>query len=1843
MLMILIFIKKELVMVIFDGEQPFESFYLKHFNSLQDLQNCTECFKNLSIYSSSIYYQTSQFDTGSFKRILTENDTWLDDTFWKNGGNYMKTPFSLGTLNSNPLSFIVSGSEKLLVTSDGIGINMSPSYSLDINGSLRVYRSSLYVTSIGSVGGIIDYTRFLSVNGSTGINGQFLKRTFSSNDWSNILTSDVTGLNAYTSSVNTSLTSLNSYTSSINSLTGSYFTQGGNSFGTTAILGTNDNNSLILETSGSARMFISSSGFIGIGNTTPETLLHLKSTTSVTSPFIRLESTSTGRPYIDFKSSGSLLGYIGWAANFSDIMYIRNTRNSDIYFGTNETNQMAIKNNGNVTIGGTTDFGYKFSVEGTSRFNGASTYFVSALFRNEAQIAFYANTGTRNVSQRRQTTDEGDRNGIVHFGFDGVSYNIGIVEKDNGTVGINTHSPVYNLDVSGNLRTTMDTYFATTSGNVGIGTTNPTSKIHIKSSGTVISQIESTTNSGTVINRIISLNSTGGILNFEQGVNISTGNSFETYDRQNSQLVDSYTVSGSRSLYTNGINRLNIFNNGNVGIGISSDAGYKLDVNGDINIPQTSNYKIAGNPFLQRNTSFWNYIYDFSNNVALQLGGTSDPVNYSNNTQHIFRSRAGSEYMRIDANGRLGIGLTAPTKKLHVYDNSGGVGNTTIRLESLAGGYGAGIEAGSIIAGTSTYLSMGKAVWDGEAAWNSTTTTQDSYFTLHTAQDGVVGEKMRITSGGNVGIGTTPRNKVEINGTTATLTALSSNTANGTLLLSDGGNLGVVQGISNYNSTYQGYVQVRNNDGANSTAYDYLINPLGGNVGIGTTSPSYKLDVFASSLSSTNGTILPIASFKSFVSSDSQLNIEEKREAIGTDWTTVTTYIRKKIDATNMAYIAFNPLGSTGDAAIAFGTGYGATEKMRIDRLGNVGIGTTAPSYQLDVSKSTGGGWVSSRIVNTSDGAASLILQNGVTGGAKSWTINTSSVTSGDFDITQGVNGSGTSRLYINTSGNVGIGTTTPSQKLSVLVSAGTAIPTIGSAGGHQILSNGSYGMMFGVNTTGNGWIQTARTDATATNYNLLLNPNGGNVGIGTQTPQKQLEVSDIIRSTSNFAGFEAIPSTGASYRWTLNNDSNFFLQSSSDKFVANAATRLVIYDGGNIGIGTSSNGGYKLDVNGSTRATRFEASSTTALTLTHNGFQDFHSSGALGTIRFLDAGYGNVNLQIEQTGNTYIRGNLGVGTSSTYKGHIYGGGEAIVGGITNAGAKGASLLIQDSGGTTGNGGALVLAAGQGVGAAIKYHATDGSNFSKGDLSFQIRINTTDTFLSTALQIKSTGNVGIGTTSPSNLLHIKGTATQGIGVRNSHLIIESAETAGVDVGAVLKFGGQSGNTVNPYSFGTIEGKKESAVANNYSSYLSFFTIESNGGSTERMRINGSGNVGIGTTTPSQKLEVVSAGETSIRLFNTLANSWDIKNNATEGAFQLVRGGSNVHLHIGNGGNVGLGTVAPTNLLHLKSANPVIRLETATNNGYIDYSTTRLNISSGGLFTSFTAGDAERMRIFANGNIAIGKNTDNGNKLQIEGGINISDSNALSFGNATQFIINNPTNSQLAFASNGGINMAITNGKVGIGTQYSNSKLEIVGGGASTTDGAIRLTNSVSNQTFGIINGIVGISNSGFSIRDITNDTDRLVINSTGNVGIGTTSPTEKLTVEGNVSIGSSTAFIANNFLKLYASSGTIGKFAALGCSNGNLHIDAAVGNATYINYFNGSGTIFGNGASAASGASIASGGGVTATSFNLNGAMQTAPASATAAGTTGQIRYTSTHIYVCINTNTWVRTALTTW
>jgi hypothetical protein len=97
-----------------------------------------------------------------------------------------------------------------------------------------------------------------------------------------------------------------------NALTASYitpigtnaFVQGGNSFGTTALLGTNDNNNLAFETSGSIRMFISSSGNVGIGTTASKFDLTVRDGGRIGSDYI-LNS------YIEFGNA------IGLVANYN--------------------------------------------------------------------------------------------------------------------------------------------------------------------------------------------------------------------------------------------------------------------------------------------------------------------------------------------------------------------------------------------------------------------------------------------------------------------------------------------------------------------------------------------------------------------------------------------------------------------------------------------------------------------------------------------------------------------------------------------------------------------------------------------------------------------------------------------------------------------------------------------------------------------------------------------------------------------------------------------------------------------------------------------------------------------------------------------------------------------------------------------------------------------------------------------------------------------------------------------------------------------------------------------------------------------------------------------------------------------------------------------------------------------------------------------------------------------------------------------------------------------------------------------------------------------------------------
>ena len=177
-----------------------------------------------------------------------------------------------------------------------------------------------------------------------------------------------------------------------------------------------------------------------------------------------------------------------------------------------------------------------------------------------------------------------------------------------------------------------------------------------------------------------------------------------------------------------------------------------------------------------------------------------------------------------------------------------------------------------------------------------------------------------------------------------------------------------------------------------------------GNVGIGTTSPGAKLDVKGLARSSIGtGTGAGGAGYAFY--------------QFGTSATATENW----------------HIGAEGDGTFRFyNQGFGAgLERMRIDSSGNVGIGTTSPAGKLMIAASTSG---LNNIGVVIDGYAAPVMQIGSrTGEAVIGSNNYSSspitfktgMTIGDFST-------GTERARIDSSGNFGIGTTSPSAKLTV-------------------------------------------------------------------------------------------------------------------------------------------------------------------------------------------------------------------------------------------------------------------------------------------------------------------------------------------------------------------------------------------------------------------------------------------------------------------------------------------------------------------------------------------------------------------------------------------------------------------------------------------------------------------------------------------------------------------------------------------------------------------------------------------------------------------------------------------
>jgi len=277
-------------------------------------------------------------------------------------------------------------------------------------------------------------------------------------------------------------------------------------------------------------------------------------------------------------------------------------------------------------------------------------------------------------------------------------------------------------------------------------------------------------------------------------------------------------------------------------------------------------------------------------------------------------------------------------------------------------------------------------------------------------------------STGNVGIGTaTPSYPLEIynntNDTTAGLRIAAGTVASNTAL-------------SVGSSTTEKFHVL-----SDGTTY------FAGNVGIGTTTPSHLLEIAGAFGTGGEGLSIYNTSTKAVGNTSSLLF----KIANGYSSSATMAYVRA---------INTHPTGDALDTALTFGTASGssaATEKMRIDKLGNVGIGTTTPAYTLDVAGD----------VN-------------VTGNFKINGVNISNSAS------QWTTGSST--IYYN-GGNVGIGTTSPN-----------------SGGGNRVsldIRGGSNGSALFLGASGSSQYSRIINDGAGKLY-LEANGNGVNTGLGS-------------------------------------------------------------------------------------------------------------------------------------------------------------------------------------------------------------------------------------------------------------------------------------------------------------------------------------------------------------------------------------------------------------------------------------------------------------------------------------------------------------------------------------------------------------------------------------------------------------------------------------------------------------------------------------------------------------------------------------------------------------------------
>jgi len=708
--------------------------------------------------------------------------------------------------------------------------------------------------------------------------------------------------------------------------------------------------------------------------------------------------------------------------------------------------------------------------------------------------------------------------------------------------------------------------------------------------------------------------------------------------------------------------------------------------------------------------------------------------------------------------GNVGIGTTSPLGKLHVYNTAttsngnGTASETAIGQDSITL-YGHGGTNGQTY-GSITWMggSRRRAMISAVAENADTDYIGLAFYTQGTDGSGNYNESMRISRSGNVGIGTTsPGAKLEVGANVAkgvlinrTFTTSSQTLANVrayyglaiTPLRTGTGGL--------YFTNYDADTPIIQSVNTSDVAQFLLLNPFGGNVGIGTTSPDGNLEVITSTIVSG--------------ASDTVNNVliglqAANRPTIILD-TADTTYTNRTWNITNV--------GSAGKLFI----GRNGLDVMVMDNSGNVGIGTSSPQTYLQIGDypsnnidiTTYPDVPSEHMIHLTAPETTNRYGGGISFGENAFTAANITVQDagggGSLNMlfgTRHTSGIVQERMRITSAGNVGIGTTSPNSKLQIKVGTDQ---NIGFNSHSSVARISSYNDAFTASSPLKINGSDLRFDISSVEKMRITST--GNVGIGTTTPSQKLEVAGRIRVTTDptLEVYEAANKRGG-FQWDSTNDWVNIFSTGGDIRFDLGGEKMRITTGGNVGIGRT-NPAVPLDVEGKIRSN--DSSS--------GDYLEIFCDGSVSGDSYIENT--NNNIQIKSAFATsfstsgsvamFIKNNqnVGIGTTSPNRQLTVSKADTATGFGNHTGPV---IAITQTNTTVNNQASLIFQSVNGAVAEITSKITNHSSY-YGDLLFGTRSAGGYTAKMTIL---STGNVGIGTTSPGAKLDVAGIIFAGDG------------------------------------------------------------------------------------------------------------------------------------------------------------------------------------------------------------------------------------------------------------------------------------------------------------------------------------------------------------------------------------------------------------------------------------------------------------------------------------------------